>query len=49
MTSMGAETFSTLNLKESFSLAAIRKNETKLRKTEKTRKKKITAMKVRLQ
>ena len=36
-------------LKESFLWAGTRKNETKLRKTEKTWKKKITAMKVRLQ
>ena len=35
-----------LNLKESFLWVRTRKNETKLRKTEKTRKKKITAMKV---
>ena len=35
-----------LNLKESFLWVATRKNETKLRKTEKTWKKKITAMKV---
>ena len=47
MTSMGAETFSsTLNLKESFLGSATRQNETKLRKTEKTWKKKLTPMKV---
>ena len=49
MTSMGAETFSsTLNLKESFLGAATRKNQTKLRNSEKTWKKKITAMKVKM-
>ena len=36
-----------LKLKESFLWVATRKNETKLRKTEKTWKKKVTAMKVR--
>ena len=44
----GRNIYSTLNLKESFLWVATRKNETKLRKTEKAWKKKIKAMKVRL-
>ena len=39
----------TLNLNESFLWTATRKNEKIMRKTEKTWKNKITAMKVRLQ
>ena len=43
MTSLGAETFqSILTLKELFLLAATRKNETKLRKTEKNMEKENT-------
>ena len=43
MTSLGAETFrSILTLKEFFLLAATRKNETKLRKTEKNMEKENT-------
>ena len=46
MTSTRAETFQwILNLKESFLRAAIRKNETKLRKTEKTWKKEKSPIK----
>ena len=49
MTSMEVETFSsTLNLKESFLGSVTRKNQTKLRNSEKTWKNKIAAMKVRL-